>query len=120
MLAAAAPIPVRREWESRIPRSKFREAAERGITSRLLHFMEVLDNLAGVRDYDTSPNATVAHHLGKSIPTVQKLFQDAERAGLTHRMTVAGRVDIMTGRPTSTGRVATFLLWRPTAGLPVA
>jgi hypothetical protein len=123
------PLPARKEWESRIPRSKLRESARCKIkiddepfriSDRLFRFLTFLDNQAGVQDYDTTSNEHLAFLLHRSVPTVEKLHQAAEKKGLTHRIKIGGRIDEVTGRPQYTGRVATFLLWRPTSNQPVA
>ena len=43
--------------------------------------------------------------MGARLKAVKRLLQEAEGLGLIHRDKVEGRRDIMTGRPTVTGRI---------------
>ena len=117
-----SPAPNRNweSWESRIPRFKFREAAELGISNRLFRLAVELDLEAGVRFYATIGNEDLRVKMGKkSDASISDMLRAGEKLNLWHRVMIPGRIDPKTGRPRITGRIGIVLLWRPSV-LPVA
>lgn len=117
---AGTRFPV--DWETRVSRSKQREAAsffdgekarDRRLPDRLYRAMEVLDNFAGVKPYCFPSNQELEGSLGKALKTIQAILADAEAEGLMRRVTVPGRSDLVTGRECKTGRLGFVLFWRP-------